>query len=320
MVFSNAVDTSLVGQTGTGAFAGSVAPVFALPVANNINLGLTSTLSSASPIVLTSSSNYQQYVTGSTAQTLTLPVASTLAVGQGFMIVNTSSATVTIESSGGNTVTTVPGGVSQPVTCILNSGTTAASWYAQASIASGVTSITGTANQVIASAATGAVTLSTPQSIGTSSNVTFGSVTAPTIGVTDGSNASAGQVGEVISSTVATTTTGLSSVTDTNVTSISLTAGDWDVYGQVSISGAASTVIVQYECWCSTTSATIPALHLRTQTYTNVAITASGGHSQNTPYLRVSVSGTTTVYLSVQAFFTTSTAGVGGTIYARRAR
>jgi hypothetical protein len=41
----------------------------------------------------------------------------------------------------------------------------------------GVTSITGTANQVIASAATGAVTLSLPQSIGTGSSPTFAQVT-----------------------------------------------------------------------------------------------------------------------------------------------
>jgi hypothetical protein len=39
----------------------------------------------------------------------------------------------------------------------------------------GVTSITGTANQVIASASTGAITLSTPQSINTSASVQFGS-------------------------------------------------------------------------------------------------------------------------------------------------
>ena len=41
----------------------------------------------------------------------------------------------------------------------------------------GVTSITGTANQVIASASTGAVTLSTPQSIATTSSPTFASLT-----------------------------------------------------------------------------------------------------------------------------------------------
>lgn len=40
-----------------------------------------------------------------------------------------------------------------------------------------VTSLTGTANQVISSGSTGAITLSLPQSIATTSNVTFGSVT-----------------------------------------------------------------------------------------------------------------------------------------------
>jgi len=43
-------------------------------------------------------------------------------------------------------------------------------------VAGGVSSITGTSNQVIASASTGAVTLSTPQSIGTSSSPTFASL------------------------------------------------------------------------------------------------------------------------------------------------
>ncbi len=51
---------------------------------------------------------------------------------------------------------------------------------------SGVTSITGTANQVIASASTGAVTLSLPQSIATTSNVTFGSVSQGSAPATSG--------------------------------------------------------------------------------------------------------------------------------------
>jgi len=45
------------------------------------------------------------------------------------------------------------------------------------SSSTGVTSITGTTNQVIASASTGAVTLSLPQSINTTAAVTFGTVT-----------------------------------------------------------------------------------------------------------------------------------------------
>lgn len=65
------------------------------------------------------------------------------------------------------------------ITCVLASGTTAASWNASYLFdqGGGVTSITGTANQVIASASTGNVTLSTPQDIATSSSPTFAGLT-----------------------------------------------------------------------------------------------------------------------------------------------
>lgn len=56
----------------------------------------------------------------------------------------------------------------------------------------GVTSITGTANQIIASASTGAVTLSTPQDIGTSSAVTFLNVNVA--GGSNGVRSSAGNL------------------------------------------------------------------------------------------------------------------------------
>jgi hypothetical protein len=56
---------------------------------------------------------------------------------------------------------------------LTSDGTT---WTSATPAGGGVTSITGTANQVLASASTGAVTLSTPQSIGTGSSVQFGSL------------------------------------------------------------------------------------------------------------------------------------------------
>ena len=142
--------------------------------ANNFIAGFVSTVSSASPIVLTVASAKQQYITGSTAQTVTMPVAATLAEGTSWTIVNLSSATTTVQSSGGNTIVSLPPNSQSTVTCILNSGTTAASWSDNFSLSTaGVASITGTVNQVIASSSTGAVTLSLPQDIATTSGPTF---------------------------------------------------------------------------------------------------------------------------------------------------
>ena len=142
--------------------------------ANNFIPGFTTTVSSGTPIVLTVASTEQQYITGSTNQTVTMPVTSTLVTGMQWTIVNISSATITIQSSGANSIVSLPPASQATVTCILNSGTTAASWaddFSQSS--AGVSSITGTANQVIASAATGAVTLSLPQNINTAATPIF---------------------------------------------------------------------------------------------------------------------------------------------------
>jgi hypothetical protein len=320
--FSNAVDNTLHGQTGSGAFVGSVAPTLSLPVANNVNLGYTTTLTSATPLVLTASSNYQQWFTGSVAQTVTLPVTSTLVLGQAYLIVNESTQTVTVQSSGSNTVTTVPGGDSQTVTCILTSGTTAASWGAQEAIASGVTSVTGTAHEIIVSpAATGAITLSTPQPIDTTSNVTFGSITGPTVGVTNGSSPIAGEVGEIITASVPSSITGLTTNTPHDITTISLTAGVWLVYGSACFALANTSVGTEFEAWVSLTSATLPAFPGRSQVYFQGATGSnSGGIGIVVPILNLNITSTTTVYLSCQSNFTTSTAGAGGQVTALRIR
>lgn len=144
----------------------------------DINDGYTTTVTSAGTTTLTILSTYWQFFTGSTTHTVVMPVASTLKAGMSFTIVNNSSGAVTVQSSGLNTITTLAAGQTAILTCILNSGTSAASWHASiAAVGGGVTSITGTANQIIASASTGAVTLSTPQDIATTSNPTFASLT-----------------------------------------------------------------------------------------------------------------------------------------------
>ena len=65
-------------------------------------------------------------------------------------------------------------------------------------------------------------------------------------GVTNGSDAAPGQVGEVISSVVAAPGNVLSSSIVTNIASIALTAGDWDVQGELILTvGATAAGILQ---------------------------------------------------------------------------
>jgi hypothetical protein len=92
------------------------------------SLSYNSTATSAGTLVLTVSSSYKQYFTGTNTHTVTLPVASTLTVGQTFEIHNNSTGSITVNSSGSNLVGTVEANVTASITCILASGTTAASW------------------------------------------------------------------------------------------------------------------------------------------------------------------------------------------------
>ena len=146
--------------------------------ANNFIDGYASTATAAGLTTLTVASPYYQVFTGSTTQTVLFPVTSTLALGQSWLIVNKSSGNVSVTSSGGNIIQVVGANNSVLVVCISLAGTTAASWVSNYFISSGgVSSITGTANQVVASASTGNITLSLPQSIATTSNPTFNTLT-----------------------------------------------------------------------------------------------------------------------------------------------
>lgn len=96
--------------------------------ANSPIAGYTTTATAAGTTTLTVGSTYQQYFTGSTTQIVQLPVTSTLVLGQTYLITNNSTGLVTIQSSGSNTITIIGVNTQCLVTCILTSGTTAASW------------------------------------------------------------------------------------------------------------------------------------------------------------------------------------------------
>lgn len=120
------------GSTG-GVLVFNASPTISTPVIDNIKIGYSTTATAAGTTTLTATSNYRQYFTGSTTQTVVLPVSSTMTLGQAFEIHNNSTGTVTVNTSAGagNTVATVEGGKSVLITAILTSGTTTASWSAK---------------------------------------------------------------------------------------------------------------------------------------------------------------------------------------------
>lgn len=143
-------------------------------------------------------------------------------------------------------------------------------------------------------------------------------------GTTTNDSAAAGDVGEDTSSTVLVgAAVSLTTATAANVTSLSLTAGQWLVYGSVAFNGNAATLVVDTYGWISTTSATFPngerrAQHLHSAAGT--AIFAFGNPCYPVPPLPLKLSGTTTVYLSAAADFSVNTAAAFGNIYAIRVR
>jgi hypothetical protein len=124
------------GQTGVSIAAGESAFVYYngtdyIKVTSDLILGgYTTTATAAGTTTLTAASTTTQFFTGSTTQTIVLPVASTLVLGAAFSIHNNSSGDLTVNSSGSNLVATVTANTTCLFTCILTSGTSAASWDA----------------------------------------------------------------------------------------------------------------------------------------------------------------------------------------------
>lgn len=172
---------------------------------------------------------------------------------------------------------------------------------------------------VVTSTGTGSVVLSTnPTLTGIiSDKITWSDTTKGIVGTTTNNNADAGYVGEFVSSEVLiASATSLTQNVAKNITSISLTAGDWNVWGNVWISSTAGFGI--YASTISTTSATLPDQALYTQS--GLASQNNGTMNFPTPFKRISISSTTTVYLVAIWNSGAGTTSGAGAIYARRVR
>ena len=95
---------------------------------NNSILGYTSTTTAAGTTTLTVSSTFQQYFTGTSTQTILMPVVSTLVLGMTWNIVNNSTGVINIQSSGANLIVSLAPNTNSVITCIAITGATASSW------------------------------------------------------------------------------------------------------------------------------------------------------------------------------------------------
>jgi len=173
--------------------------------------------------------------------------------------------------------------------------------------------ITGAGGAQIASPAfTGTPTSTTPAPADNSTNIATTAFAQPRVGVTNGSNAAAGQVGEYITSSLQ--SGNISANVATSLAVITLTAGDWDLGGFASYgpSAASANFLLGYGSDGSSFDTTIgPYL--------------SWGSSINPSYglyvplqaTRLNMTTNKTVYLMVQGVVA---GNVTGRIWARRMR
>ncbi|MDG4856432.1 phage tail fiber protein [Mesorhizobium sp. WSM4982] len=145
-------------------------------------------------------------------------------------------------------------------------------------------------------------------------------------GTTTNDNARAGNVGEYVESVVAVAgAINLTNNTAVNITSISLTAGDWDIDAIAQFTGATTTTVSSQEASISTTTGTLDytsgkgiAVTGNNAPYNQIAASSAIGIA--IPPVRLSLAATTTVYLVARSIFATSTSKAYGILRARRVR
>ena len=133
-------------------------------------------------------------------------------------------------------------------------------------------------------------------------------------GTATNDDAAAGKLGEYLTSTGS--GVAMSTGNNFNTAAVSLTAGDWDVWGYTQFGNVGATTYTMVQTGLSTTNGVFGGII--TQIWTPSVLGAP--YSFPTIMGRFSLSSTTTIYVVGVANFTGGTPTSGGAIYARRVR
>lgn len=135
-------------------------------------------------------------------------------------------------------------------------------------------------------------------------------------GVTSNTAANAGNIGEYVTSLVASPGAAITSTVTGNITSVSLTPGEWACHGQVAINPAGTTVVTN---WSGGVSSTTANIDITKGGYAAWAGPTTGNSiSLAIPPTQFLLSSTTTIFLTQVSVFSTSTATAWGFIGCRR--
>lgn len=236
-------------------------------------------------------------------------------------VVRSASPTLTSPALGTPSAVVLTNATGLPIaTGVSGLGTGVGTFLAtpsSANLLSALTTKTGTGNAVFSTSPT----FTTPvlgAATGTSVSLSSG-----IIGTATNDSAASTFVGEYVESLLASgSATSLVTATAKTITSISLTAGDWDVNCSVYFIPAATTSITSLIASISGTTNTLDTTGGKFAQFSTPAMVpgASTQLSSSVPPYRLSLSATTTVFLVAQSTFTVSTMTGWGLIRARRIR
>lgn len=139
------------------------------------------------------------------------------------------------------------------------------------------------------------------------------------LGTSSNDSASSGNVGEYVTNQKArASAAALTSSGITVISSISLTAGDWDVWGIMGYNGTSSNASI-VASW-GTSSTALAGLDSNAEAALGNINVSTIDNVLNVPMSRVSLAATTTYYMNAYAAFGVGTVSAFGTLLARRRR